>query len=50
MPQADDPTPAEPEGVAALTDGIGETLRRAFDKTAAEPLPEAFEALLRRLR
>lgn len=31
-------------------DRLGNTLRRAFDEAATEPLPEAFEDLLRQLR
>ncbi len=31
-------------------DRLGKTLRRAFDEVATEPLPEAFEDLLRQLR
>ncbi len=38
--------PAEPPRI----DRIGESLRRVFDDAATEPLPKAFEDLLRQLR
>ncbi|WP_185965188.1 NepR family anti-sigma factor [Glacieibacterium frigidum] len=41
--------PPEPSRPPAL-DRLGQTLRDAFDDAAAEPLPQAFEELLRRLR
>ena len=50
VPKTDDLPPSGPEPTAGPADRVGETLRRAFEKTAAEPLPETFEALLRRLR
>jgi len=31
-------------------DRVGQSLRRAFDDAAAEPLPQSFEDLLRELR
>lgn len=50
MPKTGDSLPSEIERVVTAADRVGQTLRRAFDETATEPLPQAFEELLRRLR
>lgn len=42
-PQPETPRPGS-------LDRLGQTLRDAFDDVAAEPLPDAFEDLLRQLR
>ena len=42
--------PAVGVDAAARSDRVGATLRRVFDDAAAEPLPRAFEDLLRKLR
>ena len=50
----DQPTdePPRPDGSASRTDvanRVGASLRQVFDEIAAEPLPQAFEDLLRKL-
>ena len=50
VPKTGDSLPSEIERVVTAADRVGQTLRRAFDETATEPLPQAFEELLRRLR
>lgn len=45
------PSPAPPPAPRQpALDQLGRTLRDAFDEAAAEPLPQAFEDLLRQLR
>jgi hypothetical protein len=41
--------PAVPPAPAERAAAIGSRLRRIFDEAAAEPLPQAFEDLLRKL-
>jgi len=38
------------QAAAPRLDRLGNTLRRAYDDVATEPLPEAFEDLLSQLR
>jgi hypothetical protein len=45
----DTPSSASPQHHQGF-DRVGLNLRRAFEETAAEPLPRAFEDLLRELR
>lgn len=44
------PAPLPEPAPTRSLDRLGQTLREAFDDAAAEPLPQAFEDLLRRLR
>lgn len=46
QPFPDEPRPVPPAERAAA---IGSRLRQIFDEAAAEPLPETFEDLLRKL-
>ena len=46
----DTPTPDKSSPLPRDLDQVGTSLRRAYDQTATEPLPDAFEELLRQLR
>ena len=53
MAEPHEPIPKKPGDatpVPSRVDRVGESLRRVFDDAATEPLPQAFEDLLRQLR
>ena len=46
---SDMPAPPTPPSPAERAAAIGSRLRQIFDDAAAEPMPDAFEELLRKL-
>lgn len=39
----------DPEGRHVIVDALGPSIRSCFEETAAEPIPEALTAILRKL-
>ena len=50
MPESLPPPASPPRAKSDRFDRVGASLRKVFDDAAAEPLPDAFNELLRQLR